>query len=32
MSECVRLRYLNVRYNALREFPPAVRGSRHKMY
>lgn len=26
MSECARLRYLNVRYNALREFPPAVRG------
>ncbi|EOD50107.1 hypothetical protein GTA08_BOTSDO01139 [Neofusicoccum parvum] len=24
MSECVRLRYLNVRYNALREFPPAI--------
>ncbi|KAL1635479.1 RAM signaling network component [Diplodia intermedia] len=24
MSECARLRYLNVRYNALREFPPAI--------
>ncbi|KAK7565947.1 RAM signaling pathway protein-domain-containing protein [Phyllosticta paracitricarpa] len=24
LSECARLRYLNVRYNALREFPPAI--------
>jgi hypothetical protein len=23
--ECKRLRYLNVRYNAMREFPEAVR-------
>jgi Leucine-rich repeat (LRR) protein len=25
ISECKRLRYLNVRYNALREFPSPVR-------
>ncbi|KAK8202765.1 hypothetical protein HDK77DRAFT_383726 [Phyllosticta capitalensis] len=24
LTECARLRYLNVRYNALREFPPAI--------
>lgn len=25
LVECKRLRYLNVRYNAMREFPEAVR-------